>query len=111
MPKKGARWPSLAFLLGPPSQGIQNELYFWAPERVYQESRPGRAKKRLFWVFADKRILPNFDEFWPNVDQIWPFWKFLKQPQVNTYLGYQDIKFGPKRSMDAKALKGSHNFL
>ena len=76
MPKKGARWPSLAFILGPPSQGIQNKLEFWVPERVHPVSRPGRANKPYFWAFADKRIFSNFDEFGPNVDQIWPFWKF-----------------------------------
>ena len=73
MPKKGVYWPFLALILGTPSQGIQNKLEFWVLKRVYQVLSPERAYKPLFWTFADKRILPNFDKFGPNVDQIWPF--------------------------------------
>ena len=81
------------------------------PERVYQVSRPGRANIPLSWAFADKRIFPNFAFFGPKVDQIWQFLKFWNQPQVNTYLDYQNLKFGQKMFIVAKVILESHNFL
>ena len=81
------------------------------PERVYQVTRPGRAKIPLSWAFADKRIFPNFAFFGPKVDQIWQFPKIWNQPQVNTYLDYQNLKFGQKMFIVAKVILESHNFL
>ena len=75
-PKRGSIGPFLALIHGTPSQGIQNKLEFWVIERVYQLSSPGRTNKPLFWMLADKRILPDFNNFGQNVDQIWPVWQF-----------------------------------
>ena len=75
-PKKGVGWPFLALITGTSSQGIPKQFKFSMPERVYQVSRPGRAKIPLSWAFADKRIFPNFAFFEPKVNQIWHFPKF-----------------------------------
>ena len=110
-PKKGVYWPFLAMIPGTPSQGIPKQLEFAVLERLYQVSPPGRTNKAFFWAFADKRIFPNFAFFGPKVDQICVFPKFWNQPQVNTYLDYQNLKFGQKMFIVAKVILESHNFL
>ena len=107
----GVRESDCPIVLGKPFQALKILNVLECLDRVYQVPRPGRAKIPLSWVFADKRIFPDFAFLGPKVDQICQFPKIWNQPQVNTYLDYQNMKFGWKTFVAAKVMWESHNFL